>query len=324
MLTAKIKTTFGIARDWEQAGYFKTRQADEIGKEILNAVKGGHLIAVTGPVGIGKTTLIEHLEKGDPGKAGVRFARALSVAKNRIHLNVLITALFLDMADDPTQTVSTQPERRERLLRAALKSAGKPVVLIVDDAHDLSSSTLSGLKRLMETMAGHGTLSIILVGHPRLRNDLQRPSMEEIGHRTVRFALEGLGKDAEPYLDWLLAQCLDGKRAVDDVIESKARAFLVEKLNTPLQMTEHLDRAFADTFRIGKTTVTHAIVKETLSVGFDDLEARLARSGYTTPKVLADQFPLSPAEARRFLKHQLDAKRTAELTHLLRQGGLPI
>ncbi len=66
----------------------------------------------------------------------MRFARVLSVAKSRIHLNVLITALFLDRADDPTQTVSTQPERRERLLRAALKSAGKPVVLIVDDAHD--------------------------------------------------------------------------------------------------------------------------------------------------------------------------------------------
>ncbi|MCY4007202.1 MAG: hypothetical protein OXE84_10350 [Rhodobacteraceae bacterium] len=76
---------------------------------------------VTGPVGIGKTTLIDHLETGDPGKAGVRFARSLSVAKGRAPLNVLITALFLDMANDPTQTVSTQPERRERLLRAALK-----------------------------------------------------------------------------------------------------------------------------------------------------------------------------------------------------------
>ena len=40
MLTAKIKTTFGIARYWKQAGYFKTRQADEIGTEILNAIKG--------------------------------------------------------------------------------------------------------------------------------------------------------------------------------------------------------------------------------------------------------------------------------------------
>ena len=56
------------------------------------------------------------------------------------------------------------------------------------------SRTLNGLKRLMEMIArGGGSLSVVLIGHPKLRNDLRRPSMEEIGHRTDILSFEGLG-----------------------------------------------------------------------------------------------------------------------------------
>jgi type II secretory pathway predicted ATPase ExeA len=37
---------------------------------------------------------------------------------------------------------------------------------------------LVGLKRLMEVVDGGGMLYIVLVGHPKLRNDLRRPTME--------------------------------------------------------------------------------------------------------------------------------------------------
>ena len=59
------------------------------------------------------------------------------------------------------------------------------------------SRTLNGLKRLMEVSArGGGSLSVVLIGHPKLRNDLRRPSMEEIGHRTDILSFEGLGEEA--------------------------------------------------------------------------------------------------------------------------------
>jgi hypothetical protein len=38
-----------------------------------------------------------------------------------------------------------------------------------------------------------GTRSVVLAGHPKLKNDLRRPSMEEIGSRATIFELEGLG-----------------------------------------------------------------------------------------------------------------------------------
>ena len=65
-----------------------------------------------------------------------------------------------------------------------------------------------------------------------------------------------------------------------------------------------------------------ALVEETISAGLDDLDARLARVGYS-PKALADLTDARLPEIRRFLKGKLDAERTDELSTLLRKAGLP-
>jgi type II secretory pathway predicted ATPase ExeA len=82
------------------------------------------------------------------------------------------------------------------------------VALFIDEAHDLHNNTLLGLKRLMEVVidAG-GSLSIVLSGHPKLKNDLQRPTMEEIGYRTTVISFEGIAGQQRPYLEWLLTTC---------------------------------------------------------------------------------------------------------------------
>ena len=36
--------------------------------------------------------------------------------------------------------------------------------------------------------------------HPKLRNGLRRPTMEEIGHSTDVLAFEGFGEDTRAYL----------------------------------------------------------------------------------------------------------------------------
>ena len=60
----------------------------------------------------------------------------------------------------------------------------------------------------MEVIArGGGNLSVVLIGHPDLRNEFRRPTMEEIGHRTKVLSFEGLGEDTRAYLDWLLGEC---------------------------------------------------------------------------------------------------------------------
>ena len=105
-----------------------------------------------------------------------------------------------------------------------------------DEAHDLHSRTLNGLKRLMEVIArGGGSLSVVLIGHPKLRNDLRRPTMEEIGHRTDILSFEGLGEDARSYLAWLLAECTEADTGIDALIEPAALDLMALRLTTPLQ-----------------------------------------------------------------------------------------
>ena len=157
--------------------------------------------------------------------------------------------------------------------------------------------------------------------HPKLRNDLRRPTMEEIGHRTDVLAFEGLGEDTRAYLDWLLGECAED--GVDTLIEPAALDLMAMRLNTPLQFAEHLNRAFEAGFRMGQKPITADIVAATLSPDFDDLEPRLTRQGYSV-KVLAEQFHARPTEIRRFLNGQLDAGRTRELADHMRAVGLAL
>ena len=170
--------------------------------------------------------------------------------------------------------------------------------------------------------AGGGKLSVVLVGHPRLQNDLRRATMEEIGDRTSKFDFVALGDQRREFVRWLLEACLEESVDPDSVIAPQAQDFLVERLSTPLQFAEHLNRAFTDAFHLGAETVTREIVENTLSAGFDSLDAKLARIGYT-PKALAERFDAHPAEIRRFLNGRLDPERTAELGAALRDAGIP-
>ena len=74
-----------------------------------------------------------------------------------------------------------RPWARSIKERVAKAQRQKPIALFIDDAHDLQNKTLIGLKRLIEVVRGSGgTLSVALAGHPKLKNEPRRPSMEDI------------------------------------------------------------------------------------------------------------------------------------------------
>lgn len=91
--------------------------------------------------------------------------------------------MFFDLSTKKDVVIPSQGERRERGLQELIRQAKKPVALFVDEAHELHSKTLKGLKRLIEVARQSGcVLTIFLNGHPKLKNDLERPTMCEIGH----------------------------------------------------------------------------------------------------------------------------------------------
>jgi hypothetical protein len=220
--------------------------------------------------------------------------------------------------------IPTQPERRERALRDLIKKRQKPIALFIDDAHDLHSKTLIGLKRLIEVVRDSGgMLSVVLAGHPKLKNDLRRSSMEEIGSRASIFELEGLGSEKRKYLKWLLAQSVAPKTKIESVITDDAVAMLSEKLSTPLQFEYYLTRALEEAYKVGQKPVGADMIENVLAKDINGLEPRLTRQGYNA-KVLAELLNAKPREIRSFLSGQLAAGRTQELQSELLAAGIPL
>ena len=198
------------------------------------------------------------------------------------------------------------------------------MVLFVDEAHDLHYSTLKGLKRLIEVIEdGGGTLSVVLAGHPKLKNDLRRPTMEEIGYRSTILTLEGMVGSQREYITWLIESCVTEGTKLYEVLTLEAIELLSERLRTPLQIQQHLMLAMEAAYQAGEKPVTGVIVESVLSKQIDELEPKLTRHGYDV-RGLAEQFNAKPAEIKLFFRGQLDAARTKELTEQMLIAGLPI
>ena len=162
----------------------------------------------------------------------------------------------------------------------------------------------------------------VLAGHPKLKNDLRRPSMEEIGSRATIFELESLGSEKRKYLKWLLIQSVAPKTKIESVITDDALARLSEKLTTPLQFEYYLTRALEEAYKVGQKPVGADMIETVLAKDIDGLEPRLTRQGYNA-KVLAELLNAKPREIKSFLSGQLAPGRTQELQSGLLAAGNP-
>lgn len=174
-------------------------------------------------------------------------------------------------------------------------------------------SVLIALWLMMEVIRdGGGKLSIILAGHPKLRNDLKGPTMEEVGYRTTLISLDSLQGSLREYVLWLLDNCSSDKVKPTDILEEQAIDYLAERLTTPLQIEQHLTM---EGFTTGTKPITVDILEATLSKRIDDIEPRLIRHGYSD-KVLVEQFNYKLAEIRRFFKGELNANRAKDINRI--------
>jgi type II secretory pathway predicted ATPase ExeA len=323
MLT-EVMEFYGLVKEFRRAGYYEPDNLCQLFKEIKAAIHSGKLIALSGVVGCGKTVTLRRLQEVLRKEGKILVSKSLSVDKSRATLSTLIAALFYDLSSDKEVKIPSQGEKRERQLRELIHKGKKPVALFVDEAHDLHSSTLTGLKRLIEVVEdGGGILSIVLAGHPKLKNDLRRPTMEEIGYRTAVFSLDSIGGCQGAYIEWLLKSCTSEGRPLGELIASEAIDLLSTRLRTPLQIEQHLSLAFEEAHRMGEKNVTEGIISSILSKQIDDLEPILTRHGYNV-KSLSEQFNAKPAEIRSLFRGLLDPVRTRELQEQMLAAGLPI
>ncbi|WP_024420859.1 ExeA family protein, partial [Pseudomonas avellanae] len=269
-MRVEVMHHYGLTLPLNQAGYFETAHHQQLIKDIKGAIFEGRLIALCGVIGSGKTVMLRRLQQVMEAEKKITVSKSLAIEKHSIKLATFIAALYYDLSTEKQVRIPTQREKRERDLRELVKKNKRPVALFVDEAHDLNGHTLTGLKRLMELVEdGDGRLSVVLAGHPKLRNDLRRPTMEEIGYRTDIFSLDSIAGSQREYIHWLLETCTEGKIDAESILTEDAIDLLATKLRTPLQIQLHISLALEAGYLTGEKPVSAELVESVLSRQLD-------------------------------------------------------
>lgn len=130
MLTEEIMERYELARDWRSAGFYETENHAQIAHAVRSGLTSGRLIAITGPVGIGKTAYLHRMQDEIAKERKVIVAGSLSVDKMRATVPTLVAALFYDLSRQKgAENPDTGREARTRVTEAggARRQAGRPV-----------------------------------------------------------------------------------------------------------------------------------------------------------------------------------------------------
>lgn len=101
--------------------------------------------------------------------------------------------------------------------------------------------------------------SVVVADHPKLRNDLCHPTMEEIGYRTDIFTPDGITSNQREYIQRLL-KTSTGKGKLEDILTSEAVDLLAMRLSTTLQVQLHLTLAMEAGYQIVEKPITATLV----------------------------------------------------------------
>lgn len=210
MLSPAAKRHFKLFRDPFQddvtgpEDVFLSAEQRYIAEAMFQTAKHGGFLAVAGESGSGKSTLRKTLierVKGHPIR--VIFPRALD--KTRLSTGNICQAIINDLAPGTTFRSSLEAQARqvEEVLMQSSR-ADNSHVLVIEEAHDLSISTLKYLKRFYELEDGFKKLlAIVLIGQPELKDKLderRHPEAREVIRRCELAELLPLDADLEKYL----------------------------------------------------------------------------------------------------------------------------
>jgi type II secretory pathway predicted ATPase ExeA len=312
---------YGIHRPFQHAGYYETAQLKNLLERMKTAIKHGGLIALSGMIGSGKTVTLRRLREDLKKEKEVIICRSMSVQKDQVGVDSLMIAMYYDLSSSKDLTIPKySKERWVRELQDLIAQKNKPVALFIDEAHDLTRGTLKALKRLLEAVQEDGgRMSVILAGHPRLRNELKHPAMEEINFRTTFFELDGAIHSRREYILWLLNECSASDVEPTAILEEAAIDILAERLITPLQINQHLAMALEAGRSADERPVSAGMVQSIISPHVTDWESTLARLGYDD-RSIASLLDTKTGEVRSLFKGTLEASRSSQLLSQLKMA----
>lgn len=184
--------------------YFSAQHQEAFNHLLFGIHQRKGFIELTGEVGAGKTTICRKLleELGDNYRTALILNPCLSAHQ-------LLKTIVFEFGLKPRgiDRVAYLEALNEFVL--AEVNAGHDVVLVIDEAQDLSDELLEQVRLLSNLETDHQKLmQIVLMGQPELREKLAQPKLRQLRQRiTVRYHLSPLSaEDTAAYIHHRLAQ----------------------------------------------------------------------------------------------------------------------
>ncbi|MHA2282694.1 MAG: XrtA/PEP-CTERM system-associated ATPase [Promethearchaeota archaeon] len=149
-------------------------------------------ILLTGEIGTGKTTLIRHLLNQIESDLEIAVILNTNVSPEQL-LNLILNEFELE-TEDVDKSIALDRFNRFLIDKYA---AGKRVILIIDEAQNLSNESLEEIRMLSNLdTEDQILLQIMLVGQPELKDRLGDPRLSQISQRiAVRYHLDPLSRE---------------------------------------------------------------------------------------------------------------------------------
>lgn len=280
MLTLEARTAFKVFQNpftneiKSSQDIFMSEETRYMYYAMKDAAMGGGFMAIIGEVGSGKSIARKWLEEELRKNEAVKIIYPVALDKGRLTDASILDAIVMDLSSEPPKP---GPEKRARQVRRLLidrSRDGIKIVLIVEDAQELTLKAFKVLKRLYEIEDGFKkTLGIILIGQQpelgELLNVRDHPEMREVIMRCQVAEIRGLNGNVEGYLDHKFSHVkLDRKKVIDDqAIEALIRRLTAkdERSRTvsfayPLTVNNLVTRAMNLAAEMGETKVTADVV----------------------------------------------------------------
>ena len=161
--------------------YLSTQHRAALGNLEYSLAEQAGITVVTGDVGCGKTTVVRYLvQEVDPS---VRLGVLTNTHSGQRELLEWVCYAF-GIDHDAHTPVALYEVFVNFLLEEY--SRGVRVVLIIDEAHNLSAAQLEQLRMLVNVNADDAhLLQLILVGQPELLSTLKQPGLRQLAQRVV-------------------------------------------------------------------------------------------------------------------------------------------
>ncbi|GAB4415791.1 MAG: hypothetical protein OHK0032_11920 [Thermodesulfovibrionales bacterium] len=206
---------------------------------------------VTGEPGTGKTTLLNVFKEGWKDKAEIALILTPRLSPDEFLLSVLE-----DLNVKLTRTGKSDILKAFRDFLVEKSRAGRPVIIIVDEAHDLPDDTLEELRLLsnLETEKDK-LLQIILIGQPEIERRLNGDNLRQLNQRiTVRERLSPLSSNETlEYINYRLIKAGKGFLRLD---EKSLKPIYKSSLGIPRIINILSSRAIMSAYLDGSNIVT--------------------------------------------------------------------